>query len=132
MVALDFGGRRIGVARCDPSRTLVTPVGVFRRGGGASDRERLGVMLDEQQAEEIVVGLPLNMDGTEGPQARTTRADAAELLDGRGERIIFWDERLTTFEAERRAAGGEKGDDADAAAVLLEDYLRAQEGDDCE
>ncbi len=131
-MALDFGGRRIGIARCDPTRTLVTPVGVFRRGGGASDRERLGAMLDEQEVELIVVGLPLNMDGSEGPQARIARADAAEFLDGRGERIIFWDERLTTFEADERAARAGKGDDADAAVVLLEDYLRAHEGDGCE
>ena len=132
MVALDLGGRRIGIARCDPTRTLVTPVGVFRRRGRASDRIRLGTMLDEQEVELIVVGLPLNMDGTEGSQARIARADAAELLDGRGERIVFWDERLTTFEADRRTAGLETGDDADAAAVLLEDYLRAHEGVDCE
>ena len=131
-VALDFGGRRIGVARCDPTRTLVTPVGVFRRGGGGSDRKRLGAMLDEQEVELIVVGLPLNMDGSEGSQARVARSDAAELLDGRGERIVFWDERLTTFEADRRVGGVEKGDDADAAAVLMEDYLRAHKGDDCE
>ena len=131
-VGMDFGGRRIGLARCDPTRTLVSPVGVFRRSGRSRDRDRLRAMLDEQQVGLIVVGLPLNMDGTEGAQARAVREDAAELLGGREERIIFWDERLTTFEADRRLGGPEKGDDADAAVVLLEDYLRAHEGDDCE
>ncbi len=62
-------------------------------------------MLDEQEVDLIVVGLPLNMDGSEGSQACVARSDAAELLDGRGERIVFWDERLTTFEADRRVGG---------------------------
>ncbi|MDP6350387.1 MAG: RuvX/YqgF family protein, partial [Chloroflexota bacterium] len=79
-----------------------------------------------------VVGLPLNMDGSEGGQAETARADAQAFLEGRRERIIFWDERLTTFEADRRRGGPQKGDDARAAVVLLEDYLRAREEDDCE
>ncbi len=132
IVALDMGGKRIGIARCDPTRTLVTPVAVFARTGRAGDRARLGELLDEQEAGLIVVGLPLNMDGTEGGQARTARADAQAFLEGRRERIIFWDERLTTFEADRRQGGPQQGDDARAAAVLLEDYLRAREEDVCE
>ena len=132
VLALDMGGRRIGIARCDPTRTLVTPLNVFRRTGRPGDLARFGALLDEQDVELIVVGLPLNMDGTEGPQARTARADAAAFLDGRRERIVFWDERLTTFEADRRLGGPQKGSDAGAAAVLLEDYLRAREEDNCE
>lgn len=132
VLALDMGGRRIGIARCDPTRTLVTPLDVFRRTGRPGDLARFGALLDEQDVELIVVGLPLNMDGTEGSQAKLTRADAATFLDGRRERIIFWDERLTTFEADRRQGGPQKGNDARAAAVLLEDYLREREEDDCE
>ena len=132
IVALDMGGKRIGVARCDPTRTLVTPVTVFTRTGRDGDQARLAELLDGQEAGTIVVGLPLNMDGSEGGQAKTARADAAAFLEGRRERIIFCDERLTTFEADRRQGGPQKGDDARAAAVLLEDYVRARKEDDCE
>lgn len=132
ILSMDFGGRRIGLARCDPTRTLVSPAGVFRRGDSSKDRDRIGAIIDDHEVELIVVGLPLNMDGTEGEQVCAVRSDALSLLGGRKEQIIFWDERLTTFEAERRAIDHKKGDDAGAAAVLLEDFLATSEELWCE
>ena len=125
ITALDFGDRRIGVARCDATRTIVTPVTVFNRRDREYDRLKLNELVSEQDSVLLVVGLPLNLDGTEGPQARKVRKDAARLLDGRPEPVIFYDERLTTFQAdELRARGDLKSDgDALAAAVLLEDYM---------
>ena len=123
ILGMDFGGRRIGIARCDPTRTLVSPVGIFRRGKRSKDRDRIGAIIDAQEVELIVIGLPLNMDGTEGEQVCKVRSDALDLLSGRKEQIIFWDERLTTFEAGRRAIDVRTGDDAAAAAVILEDFL---------
>ena len=132
ILGMDFGGRRIGLARCDPTRTLVSPVGIFRRREHSKDRERIGEIIDEHEVELIVVGLPLNMDGTEGEQVCTVRSDVLALLSGRKEQIIFWDERLTTFEAGRRALDRRRGDDAVAAAVLLEDFLATSKESQCE
>lgn len=128
ITSLDFGDRRIGVARCDPSRTLVTPVTVVRRTTVARDRRELNAVISAQQPVLILVGLPFNLNGTEGDQAKKVRADVALLLNGRPEPLIFWDERLTTFAAQALDTGRKRvaGQDALAAAILLEDYLQAQ------
>ncbi len=128
ITALDFGDRRIGVARCDPTRTLVTPVAVLKRSSPEKDRARLSEIIADQESVMILVGLPLNMNGSEGPQVAKVRKDASLLLDGRPEPIVFYDERLTTFQAERiqESSGAKSGEDALAAAVLLDDYLRSR------
>ena len=125
ITALDFGDRRIGVARCDATRTIVTPVTVFWRRDREYDRMKLNELISDQESVLVVVGLPLNGDGTEGRQAGKVREDAGRLLDGRPEPVVFYDERLTTFQAdELRASGDLKSEgDAVAAAVLLEDYV---------
>ncbi len=127
ITALDFGDRRIGVARCDSTRTLVTPVAVLKRSSPEKDRASLNEIITDQDSVMILVGLPLNMNGSEGPQVAKVRKDASLLLDGRPEPIVFYDERLTTFQAERiqESIGAKSGEDALAAAVLLEDYLRS-------
>ena len=128
ITALDFGDRRIGVARCDSTRTLVTPVAVLKRSSPDKDRARLNEIISEQDSVMILVGLPLNMNGSEGTQVDKVRKDASLLLDGRPEPIVFYDERLTTFQAERiqESSGAKSGEDAVAAAVLLDDYLRSR------
>ena len=128
ITALDFGDRRIGVARCDATRTVVTPVTVLERRNREYDRSKLNKLISDQESVLLVVGLPLNLDGAEGPQARKVRADAARLLDGRPEPIIFYDERLTTFQADELKARGDLKSEGDAlaAAVLLEDYVLSE------
>jgi len=122
IAALDVGARRIGVARCDPTRTVVTPVTVLERASPERDKRRLEEIIDREEPVMLVVGLPLLMSGEEGEQAQKVRREAGMLLEGRREPVVFWDERLTTFEADRR--GARAGGDAVAAAIILEDYLR--------
>lgn len=86
----------------------------------------INALLDAHPAATVVVGLPLGADGTEGEQARRTRRWARDLFDGRPERIVFRDERLTTSAA--AGAGADRSTiDARAAELLLLDYLREPE-----
>ncbi len=128
ITALDFGDRRIGVARCDATRTVVTPVTVLERRNREYDRSKLGEIICQQDSVLLLIGLPLNMDGAEGPQASKVRTEAALLLHGRPEPVVFYDERLTTFQADQIKAGGNTNSEGDAlaAAVLLEDYVRSE------
>ncbi len=134
-----MGRARIGVATCDPLGITVRPVTVIQRRSRAEDFAALARLVAEEGAQAIVCGLPLNMDGSEGPQAREVRRWArrlaralAELLP-RPVPIIFWDERLSTYAAgELMQAEGRLGpraapDDAVAAAVILRSYLDALE-----
>lgn len=126
IVALDVSGRRIGVARCDPTGTLVSPQGVIDRRGRQGGRRRLGRVLDEQAADLILVGLPLGRDGRPTVQSDRIRSQARQLLAGRPEPVEYFDESYTTAEANHRYAGD--ADDARAAAVMLEHYLAARAG----
>ena len=145
LLALDVGLARIGVAVCDGLQLTVRPFTVVHRRSRSEDFDLLAGLARTEQVEAVVCGLPLNMDGSEGPQAQTTRkwamrlAQALRTLLGRPLPVIFWDERLTTFAAQELmaepAAGlaaslGEKhakdvGEDAVAAAVILRAYLDA-------
>lgn len=130
LLGLDIGDRRIGVAVSDPTGLLATPLEVYRRRDIAVDVAHLTAVARQEEAEGLVVGLPVNMNGTEGPQAEKVRAFAREL-ETSALPILFWDERLSTMEADRRmqAAGRKRKrgvvqhNDAEAAAVILESYL---------
>jgi putative holliday junction resolvase len=129
MLGLDVGDRRIGVAVSDPTGLLATPVEVYTRRGGLVDVDHIASLRDELEAERVVVGLPKNMNGTEGPQAEKTR-EFADSLAALGMPVILWDERLSTVEATRRMderrgrrRKGTARVDAEAAAVILETYL---------
>lgn len=134
LLALDVGLKRIGVAVCDPLQLTVRPLTVVQRRSRNEDFAALAELMRTQEGQAVVCGLPLNMDGTEGEQARITRRWATRLAHalrtrlGHAVPIIFWDERLTTFAAQEygRAATSRWGEDALAAAVLLEGYLDAQ------
>ena len=124
IVALDVSGRRIGVARCDPTGTLISPQGVIDRRSSQGGRRRLNRVLDEQSADLILVGLPMGRAGQSTLQSESVRRQANELLAGRSERIEFFDESYTTAEANHRFA--DDADDSHAAAVMLEHYLRTR------
>ncbi|MBW7884046.1 MAG: Holliday junction resolvase RuvX [Caldilineaceae bacterium] len=134
LLALDVGLARIGVAVCDPLRLAARPLTVVRRRSRNEDFARLATLVREQEAQAIICGLPLNMDGTEGSQAQTVRkwalrlAQALRVLLSAPLPVIFWDERLTTFGAQELMAeyGLKIGEDAVAAAVLLQSYLDAE------
>jgi putative Holliday junction resolvase len=133
LAALDVGDARIGLAVCDELELTVRGVGVVRRVGGRRDLEAIATRLAPYEPARIVVGLPLNMDGSEGRQAERVRAFAKRLEAHLGVPIDLWDERLTTVEAEQtmRAAGLSRARrraliDQEAAAIILESYLARQ------
>ncbi len=131
--ALDLGKRRIGVAIADGQVSAAYPVGTIQRRSLKRDLEAIGALLGSRNVERIVVGLPLNMDGSEGSQARDARAFARKLGEALGIPVELYDERLTSFEAEDRlkqasARHMPKKDavDAVAAAIILEGWLQAR------
>ncbi len=96
LLGLDLGTKTIGVAISDGMRYSATPLETIRRSKFTADAVRLGELIAENQAVGIVLGLPLNMDGSEGPRAQSTRAFARNLAARISIPIVFWDERLST------------------------------------
>jgi putative pre-16S rRNA nuclease len=130
LLALDVSKRAIGVAGADAGWRLATPLTTIRRQRFAQDVERLERIIRERAAGALVLGWPLNMDGSEGPRCQAVRAFAEKLDAALGLPILLWDERLTTFAAEDAAQraglrGRKRAEmlDALAAAVLLQDLL---------
>lgn len=128
LLGLDVGDRRIGVAVCDATQLLARPLAVITRGSRAEDFERLRRVIDEQQAVALVVGHPLNADDSEGPQGRRVANYARRLAATLELPLLLWDEHGSTQEAARRLAHARRGRrqtplDAEAAAVILQDYL---------
>jgi putative Holliday junction resolvase len=132
LLALDLSKRRLGLAGTDVERRLVTPLATLMRTNAAKDLERLRRVVHEREVVGLVVGLPINMDGSEGPMAQAARREAALLAAGLGLPALLQDERLTSFAVEAAIEEGKlprpkKGQPTDhyAAAVILEDALRA-------
>ena len=122
VLALDYGVARCGVARSDPSGTLVTPLPVVERPATKKGLARLVEVVEANEAERVVVGLPLTLAGEEGAQAAETREFAGRLARRIGVPVELYDERLTTRQAER--TGGSADEDSRAAAHLLEAFLQ--------
>ena len=98
---LDLGDKTIGFAVSDLRRQVATPVLVIRRVKFTEDAARLMALVAERALAGIVLGLPLNMDGSEGPRVQSTRAFARNLMKLTDLPITYWDERLSTVAAER-------------------------------
>jgi len=101
LIGLDLGTKRIGVAASDPDRKLATAVETVARKTFSVDAKRLLALAAERNAVGLVLGLPLNMDGSEGPRAQSTRAFARNLGKLTELPIALWDERLSTAAVER-------------------------------
>jgi len=102
VVGLDLGEKTIGVAVSDVTRTIASPLELIRKTKFTPDAERLFKLMDGRSAKGIVVGLPVNMDGTEGPRCQSSRAFARNLLRLRDDlAIAFWDERLSSAAVNR-------------------------------
>jgi putative Holliday junction resolvase len=132
LLALDVSKRAIGLAGADAGWRLATPLTTIRRRRWVQDVERLETIIRERTAGVLVLGWPLNMDGSEGPRCQAVRAFAEQLDAALGLPILLWDERLTTFAAEEAAErAGLRGKkraemlDALAAAAVLQDFLNA-------
>ena len=101
ILGLDLGDKTIGVAVSDLSRSIATPIEVIRREKFTLDAQRLLALVENRKAAGLILGLPLNMDGSEGPRVQSTRAFARNLEKLTPLPISFWDERLSTVAAER-------------------------------
>lgn len=101
LLGLDLGERTIGLALSDPGRTVASPLETIRRGKFTRDAEALVRVIERQGVGGLVIGLPVNMDGSEGPRCQSTRQFAANLLTKIEIPIAFWDERLSTAAVER-------------------------------
>jgi putative Holliday junction resolvase len=130
--ALDVGDARIGVAVSDELGLTARGIGVVKRVGGLRDLEAIARMLAPFSPERIVVGLPLNMNGSEGPQAAKVRAFAAKVEGHLALPVALWDERLTSVEADEALRAAKVAParrrqliDQEAAAIILESFLRA-------
>jgi putative Holliday junction resolvase len=134
LLALDVGERRIGLAVSDPTGTIARPLYALERASKEEDFSAIAALVGEYDAEAVVVGRPLSLDGSVGPQARRIAGYAQELAEYLDVPVIQWDERFSTARADeilrqtrrekakRRArANGEI--DAIAAAVILQSYL---------
>lgn len=98
---LDLGDKTIGIATSDLRRSVATPITIIRRVKFTLDAAELLRLAEERQVAGLILGLPLNMDGSEGPRVQSTRAFARNLERLTPLPITFWDERLSTVAAER-------------------------------
>ena len=100
LMGLDLGTKTIGVAVCDPMQTVATPLKTLKRVKFTQDAQALEALVAERGIKGLVLGLPRNMDGSEGPRAQSTRAFARNLSARLPLPIMLWDERLSTVAAE--------------------------------
>src|SRR5271155_3121264 len=101
LIGLDLGTKTIGVAASDPDRRVAAPVETIARKRFSLDAARISALAAERRAVGYVLGLPVNMDGTEGPRAQATRAFARNFAKLTDLPIALWDERLSTAAVER-------------------------------
>ena len=101
LLGLDLGSKTIGLAICDSGFTVASPLETLRRRKFTQDAIDLEALIAERDVGGLVLGLPRNMDGSEGPRAQSTRQFAANLLGRSDIPIAFWDERLSTVAVER-------------------------------
>lgn len=139
IMAIDYGDARTGVAVSDPTGLLAGYTTVIQSRKPEFVAAEVARLAKEQGVEELVMGFPRNMDGTEGPRADLYRAFAAQLEETTGFTPVLWDERRTTIEAHailhaggKRMKDHKKNVDAVAATLILEGYLtrkRMEHGD---
>lgn len=135
-MGLDLGEKTIGVAVGDPRHMIATPITTIRRTKFADDAKHLLKLIDERQVGGLVIGLPLNMDGSEGPRCQSVRQFASNLAKLRDLPMAFWDERLSTMAVTRdmiqadlsRAKRAKIVDQSAAAFILQGAFDRLQRG----
>ena len=134
-LGIDLGERRIGIALSDEDGIIASPLGTVERTGDRAAAREIARLVCEREVGEIVLGLPLRLDGTEGPAALGARAFAERLRAQVDRPIHLWDERMTTVLAERAMIEGgarreERREKVDrvAAALILQSFLDARPG----
>ena len=130
IMAIDYGDAHTGVALSDPTGLLAGSATTIHSRKAEVVLEELARMVRENQVDELVMGFPRNMDGTEGPRAELYRAFAQRVEEATGLKPVLWDERRTTvdahrilFESGKNAKKRKKTVDAVAASLILEGYL---------
>lgn len=130
-LAIDYGTKRTGLAICDQNETVASPLTVIS--GHSKLAEKIAEVIRAENVGAIVVGLPLNMDNSQGPQAKLVLDFAQKLKAGLNIPVHFQDERLSSFAADEKLAPAElprkkkrKLRDAVAAAEILEEFLEAK------
>ena len=134
LLGLDLGTQTIGTAFCDAGWRFASPGKTLTRGKFGADKALLGALVAERSIKGLVIGLPRNMDGSEGPRAQSSRAYASNLA-ALGLPILLWDERWSTASAERQLIAQDISRakragriDAAAAAVILQGAIDALAG----
>jgi putative Holliday junction resolvase len=132
VLGLDVGAKTIGLALSDVTRMIASPLTTLRRGRFGDDAATLARIVKERDVGGFVVGLPVNMDGSEGPRCQSVRQFAANLLAALPLPLAFWDERLSTAAVERMLIEADLSrkrraelDDKLAAAYILQGALDA-------
>ncbi len=127
LIGLDLGTKTIGTAFCDAGWRFATAGKTIKRGKWGKDRDTLRELLEAREVQGIILGLPRNMDGSEGPRAQASRAFARNVEEAFGLPLLLWDERWSTQSAEGAMIGQDmsrakraKAIDSHAAAVILQ------------
>lgn len=135
LLGLDLGTRTIGTAFCDAGWRFASPGKTLPRGKFGADKALLGALVAERSVKGAVIGLPLNMDSSEGPRAQSSRAYARNLAEALGLPVLLWDERWSTASAERGLIEQDMSRkqragriDSAAAAVILQAAIDALAG----
>lgn len=135
LLGLDLGTQTIGIATCDAGWRFATPGKTLPRGKFGADAAKLAELAAARSIKGVVIGLPRNMDGSEGPRAQASRAYARNLAGKLGLPVLLWDERWSTLSAERdliaQDASRRKRSaviDSHAAAVILQGAIDALAG----
>ena len=135
LLGLDLGTQTIGTAFCDAGWRFSSPGKTLKRGKFGADRQELAALVKERGVAGVVIGLPLNMDGSEGPRSQSSRAYARNVAEALNLPVLLWDERWSTASAESaliaqdlsRAKRATRIDSA-AAAVILQAAIDALAG----
>lgn len=135
LLGLDLGTKTIGTATCDAGWRFATNGSVIGRSKWGKDKAKLGKLIEERAVKGLVLGLPRNMDGSEGPRAQSSRAYARNLDEAFALPVLLWDERWSTQAAEAAMIGQDmsrakraEAIDAHAAAVILQGAIDRMAG----
>jgi len=132
MLGIDYGKKRIGIALCDPDRIIASPLEMVPNTSGKEVIRTLNALCEKHEVDQIVIGLPLNMDGTIGPIAIYVKEFAEKLKKATPIPVVYWDERLSSKTAEKALIEGgtrrekrKKLIDKIAAQIILQHYIDA-------
>jgi len=130
MMGIDYGVKRIGIAISNPERTMSVPLTVIDVKPDGSHLKQVKKIVDEYNVEDIVIGMPYNMDGTQGESSEKAIAFSELIKDRLGKNVHYYDERLTTFEAHNLLASINMDNrkrlkvvDSLAAKIILQGYM---------